>query len=293
MVQFRVAEINRYPVKSMRGESLDETIMTSKGIPFDRGWAIKDETTGNITGAKRIGELLSCSARYLEGTNAGLVPHAEITLPDGRTINTDDATVNKVLSDTLSQPVSLWPIQPADDEEHYRINRPEDADLEQELRTTFALLPDEPLPDLSSFPQELLRELTSYASPRGTYFDAFPVNVLTRASLRRLEDLLPETTIGTHRFRPNILLEDDAALRQTVELDWVGQVLNINGASLSIDSKCPRCIMVTRDQPGYEKCPDVMRTLVRETQQNFGVYATVKQEGKISVGDAVEVTAAS
>jgi len=293
MVQFRVAAINRYPVKSMRGEALDATIITSDGIPFDRGWAIKDEKSGNITGAKRFGKLLGCSARYLEGTNAGLVPHAEITLPNGRTINTDDSAVNKTLSDVLSHPVSLWPIEPADNEEHYRINRAEDADLEQEFRTTSALLPDEPLPDLSNFPPELLQELTSYASPRGTYFDAFPINLLTQASLRRLEDLLPEATVGTHRFRPNILLEDDEALRQTAELEWVGHVMNIDGVRLSIVAECPRCIMVTREQPGYEKCPDVMRTLVRETQQNFGIYATVKQEGKISVGDVVAVTPSS
>ena len=32
-----------------------------------------------------------------------------------------------------------------------------------------------------------------------------------------------------------------------------------------------------------------MRSLVREADQNLGVYASVVQEGRVKVGDAVEV----
>ena len=39
MTNYRVAEIWRYPVKSMQGERLAECMLTKGGIPLDRGWA--------------------------------------------------------------------------------------------------------------------------------------------------------------------------------------------------------------------------------------------------------------
>lgn len=84
--QFTVKEIWRYPVKSMQGEQLTETVLTAGGVPLDRGWALRDEATQTIVGAKKIANLLNCSARYIDGTNAGAVPQVEITLPDGNTV---------------------------------------------------------------------------------------------------------------------------------------------------------------------------------------------------------------
>lgn len=289
MSTFQVAEILRYPVKSMQGERLEDAVVTANGIPFDRGWAIKDEQTGNIRGAKRLGNLMKCSARYLEGTNAGLVPHVEITLPEGRTINSDDSRVNKALSEVLGASVSLWPLQPAENEEHYRIKRPADADIHAELRETLALLPEEPLPDFSDFPPELMKELTTYASPRGTYFDAYPMSLLTRAALRHLEDLTPDTTIGVERFRPNIVLEGDPALREIVEFGWIGKDVSLGSARLSIERWATRCVMVTREQPGYERATQIMRTLVRETSHRFAVYASIKQSGAVRLGNELRM----
>lgn len=109
-VQATVKEIWRYPVKSMGGERLTETHLTKGGIPYDRGWAVRDEADKTIRGAKHFGQLLGCSARYLNDTPANPVPKAEITLPDGRRIVSDDAKVNAVLSDLCGRAVTLWPL---------------------------------------------------------------------------------------------------------------------------------------------------------------------------------------
>ena len=285
-----IKEIWRYPVKSMGGERLTETDLTKGGIPYDRGWAVRDESDKTIRGAKHLGALMSCSARYLMDTPATPVPKAEITLPDGRRIVSDDAKINAILSDICGRAVSLWPLQPREREEHYRAVAP--ADIEAYLRGIFALEPNEPLPNLGAFPPDVLQEISLYASPRGTYFDAFPVNVLTEASLRYMKALLPNSVIDVRRFRPNFLVESGNAATP-IEFDWVGQEVSLGAARIAAVMRCPRCIMTTRAQegPGQNLPRDsaIMRTLVRETEQNLSIYCTVTTEGRVKTGDPVSV----
>ena len=287
---YRVDKIFRYPVKSMQGEALESAFLSERGIPLDRGWAVKSERSTNISGAKQFGALLYCSARYLTDTSAGAAPHVEITLPDGERVSTQDPNVHEALSDLVGEAVTLWPLQPKENAEHYRMARPEGADLEAEMRAAFALEPDEPLPDLTKFPEEVVKELLEYASPRGTYFDAYPLNILTRASIRHLQSLLPGVAIDERRFRPNILLEDDAGATRPAEFDWVGRKASIGEATVEVEMECPRCVMATRDQPGLENAPTIMRTLVKEMGQNLSVYAVVEKEGLVRVGDALTVS---
>jgi hypothetical protein len=293
-VNATVKEIWRYPVKSMGGERLTETHLAKGGIPYDRGWALRDEADKTIRGAKHFAQLMSCSARYLTDTPASPVPKAEITLPDGRRIVSDDAKINGVLSDLCGRAVTLWPLQPRERDEHYRAAAP--ADIEAYLRAIFALEPNEPLPNLGAFPPEILQEISVYASPRGTYFDAFPVNVLTEASLRYMQSLLPDSAIDVRRFRPNFLIADDGAQAKPVEFDWVGREVHLGAARIAAVMRCPRCIMTTRAQegPGQNLPRDsaIMRTLVRETEQNLSIYCTVTTEGRVKIGDPVGVAAA-
>lgn len=91
----KVAEIWRYPVKSMQGERVAAAQVTSEGIEGDRGYAIFDLETGFGLTGRREAQLLFGSARL---TADGV----EITLPDG-TIAEDDAA----LSNWLGRPVAL------------------------------------------------------------------------------------------------------------------------------------------------------------------------------------------
>src|SRR5438105_1141448 len=94
MIVGRVKEIWRYPVKSMAGERLGSCTLGAAGIPGDRGWAIRDETAGEIRGAKKLPQLLLCAARYVEEPSDGRIPPAEITFPDGRRLRLGGATVS-------------------------------------------------------------------------------------------------------------------------------------------------------------------------------------------------------
>jgi len=293
MTSYRVAEIWRYPVKSMQGEQLDQCVLTKDGIPLDRGWAVRDEQTQTIRGAKWIGALLQCSARYIDGTNAGTVPHVEITLPDGARVRSDDAAVHDRLSAALGRRVTLWPLQPAENDEHYRVKGLETGSMAEELRMIFALslIPGQKMPDFSTIPPKLLAEVSAFATPRGTYFDLYPVHVLSAASLRYMRRLAPNSEINVRRFRPNFLIEDDASLDTPIEAGWLDRDARLGGAGLHIAIKAMRCIMTTREQPGLPRDGEIMRAMMRETEQCLGVYADVSQAGTVSVGTALTLAA--
>ena len=112
----RVAELWRFPVKSLQGEQLDDAAVDPGGIVGDRAYAIFDLDTGLGLTARRLPELLFASAR-LDPSGAPL-----ITLPDG-TIASDDAA----LSGWLGRRVALRAAADVD-ERHYE--NPLDADRE-------------------------------------------------------------------------------------------------------------------------------------------------------------------
>src|SRR6056297_1536593 len=132
----RIAEIHRYPVKSMLGERLMGATLTGQGIPGDRAWALKDESRGGLTGAKRFPELMGMSARFLsEPTAAQRSPAVRISRPGGETFTSIDDDADARLSRVLGSPVSIWPLQPAENLEHYRREAgPEDTDMTAAMR---------------------------------------------------------------------------------------------------------------------------------------------------------------
>jgi len=279
-----VEQLFRYPVKSMGGESRPRLVVGANGVPGDRAWAVRDEQRGGIRGGKRFAELMQCSARYLVEPAAQGSSPAEILLPGGARLMTGDATAAAQLSDVVGSPVTLWPLMPAEALEHYERNAPLLDDLEAELRRIFARLPDEPLPDLSVFPPELMR----YESPVGTYFDAFPLLVMTRQSLNSLARAAPDHRFDVRRFRPNVLLDwpDGDAFPERA---WAGRRMTIGTATLQLEITCPRCVMTTHGFADLPKDPGVMRALVAHAGGNLGIYASVVEPGELSVGDVVEI----
>ena len=109
MIVGRVQQIWRHAVKSMAGEQLDECFVEALGIPGDRGWALRDETAGEITNGKRIPLLMQCAARYRQAPAGSVIPAVDITFPDGTVTASDDPNVNDVLTKALGKTVTLWP----------------------------------------------------------------------------------------------------------------------------------------------------------------------------------------
>lgn len=275
----RVEEVWRYPVKSMIGERVAAAELGRLGIVGDRIWAARDEVRGGIRGAKKIAGLMRLAA------SGGVDGPVTVTLPDGTTVTTEDPDRDERISAAIEHEVTMWPLHPADDLEHYRRGAPDSEDFMEELNGIFGREEGEPLPDLSVFPPEIME----FESPPGTYYDAFPLLLVTTSALRTLADALPESAIDVRRFRPSVVI-DTGDEPGYPEFDWVGRRVTIGGVELDVTTRCPRCVMVTREIDDATPADrSVLRHIVRELGQDFGVYATVARPGRVTVGDAVSV----
>lgn len=302
-----VKEIWRYPVKTMGGEQLQTTSVDSLGLAGDRGWAIRDEKTGEITGGTKIPLLMQCASRYREAPTHSTIPNVDIVLPNGELIGSDADDINEQLSKALGREVTLWPRQPADNLEHYRrkslsarligpLAKSETfrswlptltklPNISRTLREEFSREANEPVPDLSTLPAEILQ----FTSPPGTYFDAFPIHVLTTASLQAMADLNGEAMWDRRRFRPNFLVQTVDGISGLVDASWNARTLKLGSVQVRCEIPAVRCGMTTQQQSGIPKDPSILRTIVKHADQNLGSYANVVVAGDVSVGDHVEL----
>jgi uncharacterized protein YcbX len=84
------------------------------------------------------------------------------------------------------------------------------------------------------------------------------------------------------RFRSNVVLDG------TGEGALSGSRMRIGGAVLDIGSPIPRCVMVTRPQPGgIDRDTSVLKTIHRERDGNLAVAAMVHRPGRVRTGDVL------
>ena len=263
-----IAAIWRYPVKSMRGEELDEGEITERGLLGDRSYALIDVETGKVVSAKnprKWGNLFEFQSTVLESpSHLEAIPAALITLPDGSSVRTDDPGVEERLSALLGWTVRLASSPPpASRIEGYW----PDYDWLEARDKTFHV-------DL----------------PTGTFFDGSLLHFITTATLERLSSLSPQSRFDVRRFRPNFIIEVPDHTAGFVEDAWVGRTIAIGDeVRLMVTHPCPRCVMTTLPQGELPKDPNVLRTAVQHNQGNVGVNASVSRGGRIRRGDAVGV----
>ena len=105
-VDYSVATLWRYPVKSMQGEELDAAGITAGGLLGDRRFAVIDSATGMLANAKnpRKWRFYSYRAAYTEPPRAGsALPAVRITTPGGASATTDEADLPRLLSEALGR----------------------------------------------------------------------------------------------------------------------------------------------------------------------------------------------
>ncbi len=145
-----VAEIWRYPVKSMGGERLARSAIVERGLHADRMWAVRDVQLDTLTTARRWPILLQCSARFAEGpagrsAGPGDVLEVIVTFPDGSEVSSSDVAIHDRLSEMIGKPARLESLPPLAEKRRYRTPQATKADV----RRQFAIPDGEPLPDFS------------------------------------------------------------------------------------------------------------------------------------------------
>jgi uncharacterized protein YcbX len=285
-----VAELWRFPVKSMLGEKLDETELTEQGFVGDRAYALIDAETGKVVSAKSVRlfpDLFGCRATFVEPPVAkGEAPAVRITLPDGSSVTSDAAGSDATLSRFFGRDVQLATAAPEDftiDQYHPDL---EDIDpaghrdtvVEQKLGSAFFVEAGAPSP-----------------VPVGAFFDLFPISVLTTSTLDRLNELRPESRFDARRFRMNVIVNTEQ--EGFVENDWIGRSLGIGDrVQLRMSIPDPRCVMPTLAQEELPKDSEVLRTLTQHNRLQVGdagrfpcagAYAVVEGTGTLRRGDSV------
>lgn len=283
-----VAEIWRYPVKSMGGERLSQSAVSTRGLHADRMWAVRDVELNTFTTARRWPVLLQCSARFVEDpagrpAGPGDVLEVIVTFPDGSEASSSDPSIDDRLSELIGKPARLESLPALAEKRRYRTPQATKADI----RRQFALADGEPLPDFSMFPVRKLAELARYATPLGALYDAYPILLMTRASLRAMAERAPGSQFDVRRFRPNVLIDMDG--QELAEFGWCGGRLRAPDVAFDVEIPTLRCSIPTRRQGDLPADPDVLRTINAHADHCLGVYASVPTAGSLAEGDQLEL----
>jgi uncharacterized protein len=254
----KVDSLWRYPVKSMRGEELDETFAGFSGIYGDRLFAFT--SSASPTGfpyftAREQRRLLQYRPRFrhpdkaarpinlteAEGMGANPVwadPSelmVDVETPEGRTVAIDDpALIDRLRSDV--------------DQKH---------------------------------------QLTLRRSERAMT-DCRPVSIFSLQSAHQLEEETG-TPIDKRRFRANIYV-DLTSDKGFAENEFVGRSVQIGPkVVVKMLERDPRCVMITLDPDTGEKTPAILKKVAQAHEGMAGVYGAVMVEGMLHKGDSVEV----
>jgi uncharacterized protein YcbX len=134
------------------------------------------------------------------------------------------------------------------------------------------------------------------AVPEGSFFDLFPLSVLTTSSLDQLGELEPESRFDARRFRMNVIVDTPA--RGFVENEWPGRTLAIgDDVKVGVALPDPRCVMPSLAQQDLPRDPRILKALARHNRIDVagalypcaGVYAVAETTGTIRKDDRVSL----
>ena len=254
----KVDSLWRYPVKSMRGEELDEAFAGFSGVYGDRLFAFRSSASPKgfpYFTAREQTKLLQYRPRFRYPDKAG------------RPVNLTEA------ESMGANPVSADPSELM-------------VDVETPDGRTLAI--DDPvLMELVRTDIDQKHQLTLMRSERAMT-DCRPFSMFSLQSARQLGE---ETgvPIDKRRFRANIYVDLTSA-EGFGENSFVGKSLRIGQkVVVTVLERDPRCMMITLDPDTGEKTPAILKKVAQAHDAMAGVYGAVMVEGMLHKGDSVEV----
>ena len=254
----KVDSLWRYPVKSMRGEELDEAFASYSGIYGDRVFAFR--SSANHKGfpyftAREQRKLLQYRPRFRYPDKAT----RPINLIEAETRN-----ANPLLAD-LSELV---------------------VDVETPDGKTLAIN-DPALIEMLRANVDQKHQVTLMQSQRAMT-DCRPVSVFSLQSARQLAEETG-TSVDKRRFRANVYVDLTSA-NGFAENELVGRSIKIGPkVVISILERDSRCVVITLDPDTAEQSPAILKKVAQAHDGMAGVYGAVMVEGMLHKGDSVEV----
>jgi hypothetical protein len=253
-----VQSVWRYPVKSMRGEELEEAFLGFGGIYGDRLFAF--HRSGGPKGFP-----------YLTGRE-----QEEMLLYRPRFRHREKAAMPVNLSEAEKIAPGLTPLY----------GSPEELAVDVETPSGEVFSVDDPtLPRILGGPTGGGDGLTLLRSDRAMT-DCRPLSLFGVGTARELASEIG-ADVDPRRFRANVYGDFESGF---FEDSLVGRTLRIGSkAVVSILERDPRCKMVTLHPDTAESNPDVLRTVARAHEGKAGVYGAVLVEGILQRGDPIEL----
>ncbi len=267
-----LSAINRFPVKSCRGNSLPQAVVEPWGLAGDRRWLVVDDDGVLLTAREHRRMLLVTTSVRPDG---GL----ELTSPDA-----PDLTVDVPAGDQLV-PVRVWRSElvaalaaPAASAWFSKV-------VGRSARLVYL---DDPT---RRHPNPEFARPDDYVS----FADGYPLLVATTASLAALNDWIAEGPRADEgplpmiRFRPNLVIDGSQAWEED---GW--RRIRVGDAVLRLVKGCDRCVMTMTDPDTVERTKEPIATLARHRRWDgetwFAMNAIPDTPGAtIAVGDEVEV----
>jgi uncharacterized protein YcbX len=253
-----VESLWRYPVKSMRGEEMNELFAGYAGVYADRLFAFESSAAPKgfpfFTGREQR-QMIRYRARFRNPEKAA------------QPLNLSEA--EKSGANPISADASDLMI-----------------DVETPDGKTFAI--DDPaLIDNLRENLDGNHELTLLRSDKAIT-DCRPLSIFAVQTARKLAE---ETGVAVdkRRFRANVYV-DLTSSDGFAEDEFVGRSLRIGSkVTVAVLQRDARCMMITLDPDTAEKTPAILKAVAQAHEGMAGVYGAVLAEGMIRKGDPVEL----
>jgi uncharacterized protein YcbX len=254
----QVESLWRYPVKSMRGEEMQEAFVGFAGVYGDRVYAFQSAAAAKgfpyFTGREQESMLLyRPSFRHAEPTAK------PSNLTEAEAMGSGVTPVYPDLADFI-------------------------VDVETPAGERFAI--DDP--QLMSALREGIdtkHQLTLLRSHRAMT-DCRPVSIFSLQTVRQLSKEVG-FDLDKRRFRANIYANLES-VNAFGEDDFVGRHLRIGArTTIAVVNRDSRCKMITLDPDTSRQEPEIMKRLYRDHEGKAGIYGAVLAEGTVRRGDEV------
>jgi len=235
-----IKDIVRHPVKSFRGEHVQQSKIMEYGLYGDRSHAYVDDTSqGDFLTITQFQEMVRYEARFVGEESMDEYPKVEVITPEGKVYDWEDQELIKEMENKSKRNIST-------------------------------------------------KEYTPSHVPIGP-IAVEHVLLTTDASLNKLQELWGKDEVDMKRFRPNLVISLKEK-KPFIEEEWIGRRIKIGTeVELEFVGHCVRCMIITVNPDNAERDLSLHRTLIKERNNNFGVYASVIKTGNIHVNDEIHL----